>query len=121
MKVTRVIINKSVEGHGTFLASCSIVLDGCLRLNDIRLFKNPTKGYYLILPSKQDVYKEVQSLNEGVDIQIPCKDLEECESKKKLYDEYFHPVESSFYKEILGVIKDGFKKFEKTGCIEYRP
>lgn len=121
MKITRVVIDESVKGHGTFLASCSIVLDDCLRLNDIRLFKNKVKGYYLILPSKQDIYKEVETINDGLNLALPCKEPKECTSEKKIYDEFFHPIDSSFYKDILETIKEGYKKYEKTGCTKYKP
>lgn len=107
MEVTRVVFY-SKEWHKKSLASCSVVIDDELRLNDISLFKNQS-GYFLILPSKQDIYQEVEALNSGVDIEFPKNSLEGTNSKKK-YEEFFHPLKGGLYKKILDAIVAEYEK-----------
>lgn len=107
MDISRVIFY-SKDRCKKALAVCSVVLDDELRLNDILLFKNE-KGYFLVLPSRQDVYQDVKRLNEGVEIKIPKNALEGTDSKKK-YEEFFHPVNGSLYKKLLAAIVEAYEK-----------
>lgn len=113
MNITKVSI-ESENDKGKALAICSVVLDNELKLTKIKLYYNKEKGYYLVLPSKQDTYQEVQNLNKDLDISIPEG---KCEKK---YDEYYFPVERSFYKNLLDVIVDCFFKSKKEGVKSFR-
>lgn len=107
MEVTRVIFY-SREGHKKSLALCSVVIDDELRLNDISLYKGAA-GYFLILPSKQDIYQEVEAINRGVSIKFPKNSLEGTNSRKK-YEEFFHPLKGGLYKKILEAIVAEYEK-----------
>lgn len=110
MNVTRVVFY-SKDRNKKALAACSVVLDDELRINDILLFKNDRDGggYFLVLPSRQDVYQEIQKLNEGTEISFPKNSLDGTTSKKK-YEEFYHPVKGSLYKSILNAIVEAFEK-----------
>lgn len=118
MKVSRVILQDVDKHKGSFLATCSIVLDEQLKLNEIRLYKNREGKEYLVLPSKQDICKEILDMNKGNDIRTPvnCTDLKNCD-----YNEYFHPVDSFLYRELLEAVVSGYKSFLETGKSSYRP
>lgn len=107
MNVTRVVLY-SKDRCKKALAVCSVILDDELRLNDLSLFKNKN-GYFLILPSRQDVYQEVESLNSGVSIQFPKNSLAGTNSKKK-YEEFFHPLKGGLYKKILEAVVAEYEK-----------
>lgn len=104
MKVTKVIVHKVLEGSSS-QAICSAVLDDCLKLSDILLCKND-EGFFLILPSKQDVYKEVNTLNEGISIKYPVNHREKC----KRFEEFYHPVSRDFYIYLRDSIVDAYLK-----------
>lgn len=118
MKITRV--NFKEKNNNGSLATCSVVLDDCLMLSEISLYKGD-KGYYLILPSKQDVYKSIKDLNKGISIEYPVNS-KNCEGGKKVYEEFFHPVTNSFYNELLSEILVGYNIciVNKKG-LSYRP
>ena len=107
MDVTRVVFY-SKDRTKKALAACSVILDDELRLNDLSLFKGE-KGYFLILPSRQDVYQEIESLNEGVSIHFPKNSLDGTNSKKK-YEEFFHPLKGGLYKKILEAVVVEYEK-----------
>lgn len=127
MKVTRVILRKETSGNNRPLAICSVVLDDSLMLSGICLYKG-SEGYYLILPSKQDVYQTISSMNEGISIKYPPnyrENYENCKDNKK-YEEYYHPVTKELYNNLLMVITKGYEMYmnrllsgEKK--VSYRP
>lgn len=115
MKVTKVcyydgnLCNKA-------LTVCDVVLDGELKIKGVRLYKNNKKGYYLVFPSSQDIYQEIEYYNPEFTLQ----DNNEGEAKK--YDEFFFPIKSSFYEKLLSTITEGYKKRkEDKGCKVYVP
>lgn len=119
MRISRVIFYEEKCNRGSLLATCSIVLDECIKLNNIRLYKNWKKDQeYLVLPSKQDIYRRIEESNPGKDIVFP---EESPKSSKKKYDEFFHPVECSMYVEMLECVKKGYEYFMETGKVSYRP
>lgn len=107
MDVTRVVFYGK-DRNKKALAACSVVLDDELRLNDILLFKGE-KGYFLILPSRQDVYQEVQKLNGDIEVVFPKNTLDGTNSKKK-YEEFFHPLKGGLYKNILNAVVTEYEK-----------
>lgn len=102
MKVTRVELNRLTDAKS--LAYCSVVVDDSLMLTGINLYKGQ-KGYYLVLPSKQDIYKSISELNENYDIIYPqnAKDTKSIKNNKK-FEEFYHPVTKKFYDELLNSI-----------------
>lgn len=119
MKITRVIFYNEGCNRGRLLATCSVVLDECLKLNNIKMYKNAkTNEEYLILPSKQDIYNRLKKLNPNINIDFGenTSDLENCK-----YEEYFHPVECYMYRELLDIIRKGYEVYMKTGKNSYRP
>lgn len=127
MKVTRVIFNNDISVNSGSLTLCDVVLDDCLKLSEIGL-RRGKEGYYLILPSKQDVYKSISDLNEGVSIKYPpnLKKKGENSDKSKDFEEFFHPVSKDFYLVLLENIRRGYEMFEEQiNCgvsnLSYRP
>lgn len=111
MKITRVIIDE--ENKGKSLMCCSIIIDNSLRLTKIKLYENE-KGYYLILPSIQDVLQEVQDLNQDKNLEMP-----KSKSGRK-YDEFFFPLEKDFYLSMLDIVVYCYNKYKKTGNEKFR-
>lgn len=109
MDVTRVVFY-SKDRNKKALAACSVILDDELRINDILLFRQDTgdKNYFLVLPSRQDVYQEVQGLNGELNIKFPPNSLEGTTVKKK-YEEFYHPVKGSLYRTILKAIVEAYE------------
>ncbi len=110
MEITRVIFNDESFISREALAVCSVVLDDCLKLKGICLYKG-SEGYYVTFPSKQDVYKKISRLNEGVSIQYPENYREKSKQGEgnKAYEEFYHPVSNKLYEYILNTILDGYE------------
>ena len=107
MNVTRVVFYAKKRDKKS-LAVCSVILNDELRLNDLTLFKNEN-GYFLTLPSRQDVYQEVQALNPGVEVQFPKNSIIGTKGKKK-YEEFYHPLKGELYKQILDTVVSEYEK-----------
>lgn len=132
MEVTRVIFSKvnvdvDTEKKNGYVASCDVVLDDCLMLKDISLCvrKNST-DFNLMFPSKQDVYKSVKDINEGVSIKYPPNPKKRFfVSGNKSYEEFYHPLSNDFYMRLLKVVSDAFDAcISKDGKIlksSYKP
>lgn len=114
MNVTRVVYYESDNLNVGQLVSCAVILDECLRLNDIRLYMDDVKGYFLVLPNKHDIYKEVARVNKKK-IAMPVG------SETKHFGELYHPVDSSFYSSLVDVIVSGYENYKETGKRSYRP
>lgn len=104
------------------LAVCTVVLDDCLMLTNIKLCRGKEQGYYLVLPSKQDVLNEVQAMNShrNVDLVLPGSTEYDHQGNAK-WDEYFHPVKSDFYKELRDVMVKGYLTCKKSMSNCYKP
>ena len=123
MKVSRIVYAEKDGNH--CCACCSVVLDDCLKLTGIMLCKK-SEGYYLILPSKQDIYKTIKELNDSVSIKYPVNLRENRDSDSKKYEDFYYPVTKDFYNYLLEVIIDGYNNClnKETGKLErfyYRP
>lgn len=96
MDITRI---KSYKGRNGALLTCTVVLDNCIMLNNVNLYKGE-KGYFLVFPSKQDVYKSISELNKDISIKYPTNS-KDSEGTEKRYEEFYHPVTAVFYEELL--------------------
>lgn len=112
MKITKIIYKDSAISKS--LALCSVVLDDCLKLENISLYHSKEKGYYLVMPSKQDVYQNVEKCNKGKELKLP-------KGENKKYEEFFHPLSADFYKELLSSVEIGYERYKKEGKICYKP
>lgn len=113
VKITRVLFEKE-DKNDKSLAVCSIIFDDSLKLNGIKLYKSEEKGYYLVLPSKQDDYREVQELNPDVKLNVPVN-----KDPKKQYEEFFFPLDSLLYKSMLRTVTYCFEKFKEEGRLSF--
>lgn len=120
MKISRIVFEKESENKPKPLARCYVVLDDCLRLNNICLYHNE-KGYYLVLPSKQDLYREVQEVNEGIKLELPKNKNDLVSGENKKYEEFYHPLSNSFYKTLLNEVLHGYRWCKKKELLVYRP
>lgn len=117
MKVTKIVFNDYKKDFTKPKAVCSIILDDCLKLNGVRLYSNE-EGYYLVLPSCEDIYQKVEKLNPDLEITFPeCVYVEK--SRKKDYEEFYHPVSSSFYKVLLNSVVTAYEAMKKSGNHAY--
>jgi DNA-binding cell septation regulator SpoVG len=108
LEVTRVILYKSVHNKKA-VTMCAVVLADALRINDIALYKKKESGeYYLVMPSRQDVYKEVQTMNKGTQLRLPKNVMEEQEGRKS-YEEYFFPLSKELYYAVLDAVKSEYE------------
>ncbi len=109
MKVTRVVCYYRNKSNEKALAVCSVILDDCLRLNDVSLLRGED-GYFLVFPSRQDVYREVESLNKGIKVAFPENHLVSNKTKAKKYEEFYHPLDKGMYQDILKAVVEAYKK-----------
>lgn len=116
MNISKVYFRSDVNSKA--LAVCDVVLDDCLKLTGIRLYvKNDS--YFLVFPSKQDLYREVELLNEGSSLVLPQS--RKVGTSKNQYEELFYPVDSAFYRYMLGVILDGYSVLRSDSKRVYVP
>lgn len=111
MNITKIVfIDVNSDCKRQYLATCSIVVEDCLKLTGIRLFRKADSDdeYYLVFPSKQDIYKEVSKLNEDKDVVFPENTCKNGKGEKKAYEEFFFPLNKKFYSYILKSIVDGY-------------
>lgn len=87
------------------VAICDIVLDSKLKLRDVRLYRKEGK-YFLVFPSKQDLYKKIQQMNPGLKLNLPLPRNSGVENGK--FEEFFFPVDSAFYAQLLEIVVDGY-------------
>lgn len=111
MKITRVKIEKDCHEDKS-LAVFSIVFDDELRVNSVKLYK--TTDYYLVMPSKQDIYQRVKELN-SEEVRVPDKT-----EKNKSFEEFFFPLDSTLYKKMLNILVSCYEKHKKLGTISFR-
>ena len=119
MKVSKVLY-KSNKNSNKALAVCDIILSECLKLEGICLYKNEKSGYFLVFPSKQDLYKEIEGMNPGVEIAFPPVS-NSCTNRDKKYEEFFYPMSSDFYKELLSIVVDGYNYSKESKKNVYIP
>lgn len=127
MEITRVVYTQGncgvtfhLKGDGdkSYLATCAIIFDDCFRINDIRLFcKESLENAYLVLPSRQDTFREVSLSNRKSKLSMP-KWWTRVSSP---YCEYYHPLKNDFYQYMLQVVLDGYKSCLEDGSFVYYP
>ena len=102
MKITKVKFYDvcNVE-DSKFLAKCTVLLDNCLALNDIKVL-NGNKGNYIIMPSK------------GV-----CGESSVLENFRG--EDLFHPVSRHFFSYMSDTILSGYHNLKCTGDKVYYP
>lgn len=111
MKITRVKYDvKGDKEKVGLVALCSIVLDNCLKMQSIKLCRKEDGEYYLIFPSKQDAFLELVRHNERQGKEIAIPERKSSNSKKTVYEEYFHPVTGEFYVEIKDTLVKGYEE-----------
>jgi hypothetical protein len=98
---------------------CDVVIEDSLKLCDICLYKNDSSDYFLVFPSKQDVYRDVQLFNKE-EVKFPPLSSA-CTSRKKQFEEFYYPMSSDFYKELLQLVVDGYLLSKKTKKNSYIP
>lgn len=117
MKITKIIFNDFKKDSTKPKAVCSVVLDDCLKLNGIHLYSGE-EGYYLVLPSCEDIYQKIQELNPELEIVFPsCIYVDE--AKKKKYEELYHPLSSKLYHNLLSQVIRGYEIMRETGNHAY--
>ena len=104
MEISKILYRKSTDCDKA-ITECDIVLDDSLKLCGVRLYKKNKSEYYLVFPSKQDVYNSVIQSNPNVNLNIPRGTGEE---KKKKWEEFFFPMNSAFYARILEQVVIGY-------------
>lgn len=93
MKITNVKfydINKNEDSK--FLAKCSVVLDNCIMLHDIKVL-NGKKGLYVVMPRKQNIQENIGN------------------SKNNVSEDIFHPVSKVYFLYMSSVILSAYKDF----------
>ena len=115
MNITKITYKD--DNNAKAITLCDVVVEDTLKLVGIRLYKN-SNGYFLVFPSKQDVYQDIEQMNEGKDIAIPQSEVSD---KKKEYEEFFYPMNSAFYGRILDAVVEGYQVSNKSGKHVYIP
>lgn len=120
MEITRVEYKINEDNKDPkLLAVCDVVLDNCLMLSYIRLCQGQDGKFYLILPSKQDVFKElgVYNLKQGNAVKYPDR-VHKPNSKKFVWDEFFHPVTREFYTFLCDTLVEGYNDWKYNSSTE---
>lgn len=110
MEITEIKYNYP-PAHINAIMMCSVVFDDCMVLKDIRLCQSHEKGYFLIFPSKQNLYNELEKYNKDLGIDIEYPKMKHGKGGKKLWEEYFYPISSEFYKYMLSTVIEGYESF----------
>lgn len=101
MKITKIRFYDIGELDSRFLAKCSIVLDDCIMVHDIKLL-NGKGGKYIVMPERsQNNTKSIIKNNEE--------------------DDVFHPVRKSFFNYMKKVIFEGYDEYKAKGEKVYIP
>lgn len=104
MKITKVTyydINKGENGS-SFLSKCSVVLDDCMVLHDLKIL-NGKKGRYILMPSKKG-----DNLNKSPNV-------------NNTRDDMFHPVDKRYFKYMSEIILKGYDYLISSGEHVYIP
>lgn len=123
LEVTKVMLySRRKAPH--ILTFCSVVLNDSLKLNDIQLCAND-EGRFLILPSRQDMYKTVEVLNKDKKLVLPevHRSAENSSGKKndKKFEEFFHPLDKKLYVELLTACSNAYDALNGTEETVWRP
>lgn len=108
MKITGVYVESNPNSKA--LATYSVVIENCLKLSNISLYRNE-KGYYLTFPSKQDVYNSIKDGNSKTNIAYPTSTQTDKQGNVKKYEEFFYPINCSFYESVLGAIVGKYEAY----------
>lgn len=125
LEVTKVVLNPHRKVPHRTLSVCSIVLDDALRLNDIQLCEKED-GRYLILPSRQDVYRTIGVLNKGKDLVLPeanrgSETNDTVKQQNKKYEEFFHPLVKGLYDVMLTACSTAYDELNGSEETVWRP
>lgn len=102
MLITKVKFYDVCDVEGSkFLAKCTVILDDCMALNDIKVL-NGNKGVYVAMPNK------------GV-----CVENSVLENFKR--EDLFHPVSRGFFFYMSDTILKGYDILVKDGEKTYYP
>lgn len=116
MKITKIVFRESNDKDKA-LTECDIVFDGVLKVVDVRLYHKQS-GYYLVFPSKQDIAKDLVDENKGKDIVKPsCLSP----SRKKNWEEFYYPIDSTFYAVVRDTVVEGYKTTKNSQNKTYTP
>ena len=103
MKITKVRFYDICEvKNSSFLFRCSVVLDDCLALNDIKVLSG-RKGLYVVMPESS-----IDKRKSGVSMNFKSDDV-------------FHPVNKRFFLYMSDIILDGYQKLREEGDSVYYP
>lgn len=103
MEITKVkFYDMGTHNNPKFLACCSVVLDNCLMLNDIKVLSG-NKGRYIIMPEKSK-----------------CNRKDKADSNNSSED-VFHPVKQSYFAYMTEVILKGYEVCSENGSFVYFP
>ena len=103
MEITKVrYYDISEDKDKPFICRCSVVLEDCVIIHDIRILRG-NKGRYLVMPEKSGVTN-----NDN-----PSKNGEK--------EDVFHPVRKSYLLYMKEVILGGLSEYENGGNIVYYP
>lgn len=114
IKITKIVYRDS-NNVDKALSECDVIIDDVLKLTGIRLYKK--SEYFLIFPNKQDFATD--TLNEcGYEGKPPkCLSLE----RKKSREEFYYPVDVSFYALIRDTVAEGYEAIRGTSTNTYIP
>lgn len=115
IRVTKVVYRDS-NNTDKALAECDVVLEDSLKLTGIRLYKKD--AYFLIFPNKQDFANEL--IKEGgcsENAHLRCFSPD----RKKDREEFYYPVDVSFYALIRDIVAEGYEEIRGTAANTYIP
>lgn len=108
MKITKVhyyLIERKNKSYP--LAKCSVVIDGCLKLDEIRIYEG-VSGKYITFPGK---YKFERDENGNRRLVVD----------KSRKNEYYHPVDKDFAKYMKDIITEGYTQLFENGVFVFEP
>ena len=108
MQVTKIHYQLLERKNNSYpLAKCSVILDDCLKLDEIRIYDG-AKGKYVTFPGKFRFQKDDDGNRRLV-------------VDKGRKNEYYHPVDKGFAKYLKDIITEGYTQLFENGVFVYEP
>ena len=118
MEITEVNV-KIVDGNEKLKGFCSIIIDGCFVVRDMKII-NGDNGIFVAMPSRKIMDKCLKCHSKN---HIRAKFCNECgeslsedrvqqdnSGRFKLFSDIAHPINSSFRQKLQQVISEGYEK-----------
>ena len=119
MEITKIIYNDAKDYPKNVLAVCSVIFDDVFKITNLCLCEKRDSGTkFIIMPSEMNTVRKIENLNPETSFNLPEFRLQ---SNKDTCEEFYHPVSSDFYQNLLNAVIEGYNSCKDLGRCSYRP